>query len=187
MTGSFTDPNLPAGYSAFNVQNINGILYVTFVNPNNPIGGIVDEFKTDGTFITRLITDDGGAHLDTPWGLAIAPKGWGQFGGDLLVGNNDGDGTINAYTLAGVWQGQIQLTNGTTFSQGELWGMTFGNGGNGGSANVLYFAAGLPGASGGLIGALSVPEPSSAVMGLIAIVALAGGWRWKNRRRLAIA
>ncbi len=187
MTGSFTDHNLPAGYTAFNVQNINGILYVTFVNPNNPSGGIVDEFTTSGAFITRLITDAGGSHLDTPWGLAIAPKGWGQFGGDLLVGNNDGDGTINAYTLAGVWQGQIQLTNGTTFSQGELWAITFGNGGNGGSPDVLYFAAGLPGASGGLIGALSVPEPSSAVMGLIAIASLAGGWRWRNRRRLAIA
>jgi uncharacterized protein (TIGR03118 family) len=187
MTGHFTDPNLPAGYTAFNVQNINGILYVTFVNPNDPLGGIVDEFKTDGTFITRLITDPGGAHLDTPWGLAIAPTGWGQFGGDLLVGNNDGDGTINAYTLAGVWQGQIQLTNGTTFSQGELWGMTFGNGGNGGSPDVLYFVAGLPGANGGLFGALSVPEPSSAVMGLIAIGSLAGMWRWRNRRRLAIA
>jgi uncharacterized protein (TIGR03118 family) len=188
MTGSFTDPNLPSGYTAFNVQNINGILYVTFVNPNNPIGGIVDEFTTSGAFITRLITDVGGAHLDTPWGLAIAPTGWGQFGGDLIIGNNDGDGTINAYTLAGVWQGQIQLTNGTTFSQGELWGLTFGNGGSAGSADVLYFAAGLPGASNGLFGALSaVPEPSSAVMGLIGIVSIAGMWRWRNRRRLAIA
>jgi uncharacterized protein (TIGR03118 family) len=188
MTGSFTDPNLPAGYTAFNVQNLNGTLYVTFVNPNNPIGGIVDEFTTSGVFITRLITDVAGAHLDTPWGLAIAPKGWGQFGGDLIIGNNDGDGTINAYTLGGVWQGQIQLTNGTTFSQGELWGLAFGNGGSAGSADVLYFVAGLPGASNGLFGALSaVPEPSSAVLGLIALGSLAGGWRWKNRRRLAIA
>ena len=182
MTGNFTDPNLPAGFTAFNVQNIGGILYVTFANPNNPLGGIVDEFKTDGTFIKTLISDAAGRHLDTPWGLAIAPKGWGQFGGDLLVGNNDGDGTINAYTLGGVWQGQITLQNGT-FSQGELWGMTFGNGGSGGSKNVLYFAAGLPGATNGLFGAISTPEPSSGVLGLIALGALTAGWRWKKRRR----
>ena len=112
MTGSFTDPNLPGGFTAFNVQNIGGILYVTYANPNNPLGGIVDEFNTDGTFIKTLISDAAGTHLQTPWGLAIAPTGWGQFGGDLLVGNNDGDGTINAYTLGGVWQGQITLRTG---------------------------------------------------------------------------
>ncbi len=179
MTGSFTDKNLPSGYTAFNVQNLGGILYVTFVNPNNPLGGIVDEFNTDGTLIKTLISDAAGAHLDTPWGLAIAPAGWGQFGGDLLVGNNDGDGTINAYTLGGVWQGQITVQTGT-FSQGELWGLTFGNGGSGGSPNVLYFAAGLDGATNGLFGAISVPEPSSGVMGLIALGALTAGWRWKS-------
>ncbi len=84
--------------------------------------------------------------------------------------------------------GQITIGNGQVFSQGELWGMTFGNGGNGGSKDVLYFAAGLPGATNGLFGALSsVPEPSSAVLGLIAVGSLAGGWRWKNRRRVASA
>ena len=185
MTGHLaTDPNLPAGFTAFNVQNINGILYVTFANPNNPLGGVVDEYRTDGSLITTLISDAAGTHLQTPWGLAIAPSGWGQFGGDLLVGNNDGDGTINAYTLGGVWQGQLKLGDGTTFSQGELWGLTFGNGANGGSKDIIYFAAGLPGATNGLFGAISVvPEPDSAVLGLIAIGSLTAGWGWKNRRR----
>jgi uncharacterized protein (TIGR03118 family) len=185
MTGSFTDPNLPANYNAFNVQNLNGTLFVTFVNPNNPLGGIVDEFKTDGTFITRLIDDTAGKHLDTPWGLAIAPAGWGQFGGDLLVGNNLGDGKINAYTPGGDWQGQITLNNGTTFHEDELWAITFGNGGSGGSQNVLYFAAGLQDAAHGLFGALSVPEPGSGTLGVIAIGLLTAGWGWKKRRRAA--
>lgn len=97
MTGSFTDPHgLPAGYTAFNVQNLGGTLFVTFVNPNNPVGGIVDEFTPSGTFITRLIDDPTGNHLDTPWGMAIAPTGWGPFGGDLLIGNNAVNGWINA-------------------------------------------------------------------------------------------
>jgi uncharacterized protein (TIGR03118 family) len=182
-----TDTNLAAGFTAFNVQNIGGILYVTYANPNNPLGGYVDEYNTNGTLIAHLISDPSGTHLQTPWGVAIAPSNWGQFGGDLLIGNNDGDGTINAYSLSGTWLGQITVGNGTLFSQGELWGMTFGNGANGGNPNVLYFAAGLPGATNGLLGALSTPEPNSAVLGLIAVGSLTVGWSWKNRRRAATA
>jgi uncharacterized protein (TIGR03118 family) len=188
LATSLVDPSLPAGFNAFNVQNIGGTLFVTYANPNSPTGGVVAEFNTDGTFIKNLVSDplgtSGNGHLDTPWGLALAPAGWGKFGGDLLVGNNDGDGTINAYDLSGNWIGQIMLNTGGSFSEGELWGMTFGNGGNVGSSNVLYFAAGLDGATNGLIGAISpVPEPSSAVMGLIALGTLGAGLRWKNRRR----
>ena len=121
--GTLTDLGLPAGFNAFNVQNLSGTLYVTYANPNNPLGGVVDEYHTDGTFIKRLIDDAAGTHLDTPWGLAVAPKGWGQFGGDLLVGNNDGDGTINAYDLNGVWQGQLMLNGGQLFSQERTLGL----------------------------------------------------------------
>ncbi len=161
MTGHLaTDTSLAAGFTAFNVQNIGGILYVTYANPNNPLGGYVDEYNTNGQLITTLISDPTGTHLQTPWGVAIAPVGWGQFGGDLLVGNNDGDGTINAYTLSGTWVGQITVANGTPFSQGELWGLTFGNGGNAGSKDVLYFAAGLPGATNGLVGRSRSPSPA---------------------------
>ncbi len=107
--GSFTDPKFatfPTGYAAFNVQNlsVNGAqtLFVTFANQSTA-GGIVDEFTTNGTFIKTLINDTAGTHLDAPWGLAIAPAGWGQFGGDLLVGNNNADSNgltgINAYNL----------------------------------------------------------------------------------------
>ena len=94
--GAFTDHNLPTGYTAFNVQNIGGNLFVTFANQASVTGGIVDEFNTDGTLIQRLVTD--GRHSSGPaLGLALVPAGFGQFGGDLLVGNNDGDGRINAY------------------------------------------------------------------------------------------
>ena len=131
--GTLNDPNLPAGFTAFNVQNIGGKLFVTYANPNNPLGGFVDEFSTSGALLSRLITDAPGTHLQTAWGLAIAPSTYGQFAGDLLVGNNDGDGTINAYTLGGVWKGQLMLSNGTAFSQGELTELdAFGNGGGAG-------------------------------------------------------
>jgi uncharacterized protein (TIGR03118 family) len=184
--GSFTDPNLPAGFTAFNVQNLGGNLFVTYANPNNPIGGVVDEFTTDGKLLSTISSDAAGTHLDSPWGLAIAPASWGQFGGDLLVGNNGGNGWINAFTLGGVWQGEIDLANGQPFSEQQLWGLTFGSGSaNGGSRDVLYFAAGFDAAGDdGLLGSLSaVPEPSSAILALSAVSLLVGRWACKNARR----
>src|ERR1700722_17440442 len=42
QVGALTDPNLPAGFTAFNVQNLAGTLFVTYANPSNPTGGLVD-------------------------------------------------------------------------------------------------------------------------------------------------
>ncbi len=198
MTGTFSDPNFakfPAGYAAFNVQNlsVNGTqtLFVTYANQLTT-GGIVDEFKTDGTFIKTLINDTAGVNLAAPWGLAIAPAGWGKFSGDLLVGNNNPNSAglteINAYNLTnGLWQGTLTLDTGQPFSETELWALSFGSGSSkGGSMDTLYFTAGLDNNTNGLIGAISsVPEPSSALLGLIALGVVAGGWRWSNRRRSA--
>ena len=176
QVGALTDPSLPAGFTAFNVQNIDGTLFVTYANPNDALGGVVDEFSTNGTMITRLITDPAGTHLQTPWGIALAPAGWGPFGGDLLIGNNDGDGTINAYSLSGVQEGQITLSTDSLFTEEQLWGLTFGNGGSSGSPDDLYFAAGYTAdATNGLIGAISIPEPSAAALGLIGVGLLASG------------
>ena len=81
LTKTFSDPNFakfPAGYTAFNVQNlsVNGTqtLFVTYTNQSIPSGGIVDEFTTNGTFIKTLINDPTGKWLDNPWGLTIAPR-----------------------------------------------------------------------------------------------------------------
>jgi uncharacterized protein (TIGR03118 family) len=181
QVGALTDPNLPAGFTAFNVQNLNGTLFVTYANPNSALGGLVDEFSTNGTLLTRLISDPTGTHLQTPWGLALAPADWGQFGGDLLIGNNDGDGTINAYSLTGVQEGQITLDTGSLFSEQQLWALSFGNGGSAGSPDDLYFTSGYTAdATNGLIGAIAIPEPASAT------ILLAGGFGLLARRRRAI-
>ena len=79
------------------------------------------------------------------------------------------------------------LNNGQTFSETELWALSFGNGARAGSTNTLYFTAGLDGNTNGLFGSLSVPEPSSAVLGLIAVAMAAGGRIWKSRQRLVVA
>lgn len=181
QVGTLTDPNLPAGFTAFNVQNINNTLFVTYANPNDQFGGVVDEFNTNGTMIDRLITDPAGTHLQTPWGLALAPSGFGPFAGDLLIGNNGGDGTINAYSLAGVQEGQITLSNDALFSEQQLWGLSFGNGSSAGSTDILYFSAGYTAdATNGLIGAISIPEPASAS------ILMAAGFGLLARRRKSV-
>jgi uncharacterized protein (TIGR03118 family) len=162
MVGQFTDPNgLPAGFNSFNVQNLDGRLFVTYTNQSIPSGGIVDVFKPDGTFVKRLIDDPTGFWLDNPWGLTIAPASFGKFGGDLLVGNNGGNNWINAFDpVHGTFQGVLTLSNGQPFSEDNLWALTFGNGASGGVANTLYFTAGIGGTD-GLFGSLqAIPSIS---------------------------
>jgi uncharacterized protein (TIGR03118 family) len=193
MTGAFSDPKFatfPTGYAAFNVQNLNvngtQTLFATFANQSTS-GGIVDEFTTNGTFIKTLISDTAGVNLAAPWGMAIAPAGWGKFGGDLLVGNDNAGANglteINAYNLtSGAFVGTLTLANGQPFSASGLWALSFGNGAGAGSTDTLFFNSGPNNNADGLFGAISsVPEPSSAVLGLIAVGLAAGGWRLKKR------
>jgi uncharacterized protein (TIGR03118 family) len=185
MAGKLTDPNgLPSGFNSFNVQNINGLLYVTYTNQSIPSGGIVDVFKPDGTFVNRLINDPAGFWLNNPWGLTIAPKSFGQFGGDLLVGNNGGNNWINAFDpTSGDFKGVLTLGSGQAFGESNLWALSFGNGASGGRSDTLYFAAG-PGGTDGLFGSISsVPEPSSMILGLIAITLVAARSRWRARNK----
>ena len=164
QVGTLTDPHgLPAGFTAFNVQNLDGLLYVTYTNQSIPSGGVVDVFKPDGTFVNRLINDPAGKWLDNPWGLTIAPQSFGKFGGDLLVGNNGGNGWINAFdpTNHDDFKGVLTLATGQPFSENNLWTLTFGNGGTGGLANTLYFTAG-PGGTDGLFGSLQAIPSLSA-------------------------
>ena len=146
-SGAFVDPRIPAWYAPFGIQAIGGRLFVTFVyrapvNGNDaPTGGYVDEFDLDGRLLARV------AHmgvLNAPWGLALAPRGFGRFGGDLLVGNF-GDGRINAYRLTGGgWRHAGVLTDGhgKPIVLNGLWGIAFGNGGLAGPRNTLFFASG---------------------------------------------
>ena len=173
LGGNFQDPNLPAGYAPFNIQNVGGNLLVTYALQGGgghdpmvgPGIGIVDVFATDGSFLQRLVT--GGA-LDAPWGLALAPAGFGDFSDDLLVGNF-GDGRINAYNpLTGDYHGTLFDASALPVTIDGLWGLGFGNGGNGGDTSTLYFAAAPPGqgpdeAHGlfGSIAALGIPAPST--------------------------
>jgi uncharacterized protein (TIGR03118 family) len=164
--GTFTDPNLPAGLAPFNVQNINGQLYVAYAPVGHtaqttatPGEGAVAIFDTSGHFIRQLTA---GGPLASPWGLAMAPSSFGQFGGDLLVGNfayNSSE--INAFDPAtGTFLGTLTDVNGKPFLNPGLWTLTFGSGGVGGDPNTLYFSAGINSERDGLFGEIqATPSP----------------------------
>ena len=187
LSGSFIDPTLPAGFAAFNIQNLAGKLYVTYAMQDadaeddvaGPGLGYVSIFDLNGVFQQRLIS--GGA-LNAPWGVALAPAGFGPLGGDLLVGNF-GDGRINAYNpLTGTFVDTLRDSTGNPLVNRGLWGITFGNGGNGGDLNTLYFAAGIQREEHGLFGSIgAVPEP--ATYGIAGALALAGAVLWRRRRK----
>jgi uncharacterized protein (TIGR03118 family) len=160
---SFTDSGIPSGFAPFGIQTINGQLYVTFAKQDSakhddvagPGNGYVDVFNPNGTLVKRLVS--AGA-LNSPWGLAVAPSGFGNLGGALLVGNF-GDGHINAYnTSTGASMGALNSTAGTPLAISGLWALIFGNGGQGGTTGTLYFTAGPGSESHGLFGSLT---PSS--------------------------
>jgi len=167
LSGNFTDPNLPSGYAPFNIQNLNDKLYVTYALQTPGSGdetagahlGLVDVFNTQGDLLNRIAS---GGTLNAPWGLAIAPSSFGQFSGDLLVGNF-GDGTINAFNLTThLFDGQLTGTDGKPLSIDGLWALTVGNGGGAGSTQSIYFSAGPNGEANGLFGTVAaVPVPAA--------------------------
>jgi uncharacterized protein (TIGR03118 family) len=159
LAGSFTDPSLPSGYAPFGIQALGSQIFVTYAKQDStkhddvagPGNGFVDIFGTDGTFVRRFATQ---GTLDSPWGLALAPSTFGNFQGDVLVGNF-GDGLINAFTPAGVLRGQLKSETSAPIQIDGLWGLRFGNGGAGGDPNTLFFAAGIDGEAHGLFGTIN--------------------------------
>jgi uncharacterized protein (TIGR03118 family) len=190
LSGKFTDPGLPSGYAPFNIQLLGGKLYVTYALQDankkddvpGPGHGFVSVFDTQGNFLGRVATM---GTLNSPWGLAIAPSSFGQFAGDLLVGNF-GDGRINAFDLlTDAFVGQLLALDGSALTIEGLWALTVGNNGNGGSSNKLYFSAGPDEESNGLFGvitasAVTVPEPGTI---LLLAVGLGAGLLQRRLRR----
>jgi uncharacterized protein (TIGR03118 family) len=168
-TGAFTDPHLPKGYAPFDVQELNGKIYVTYALQNaakhDDVGGqghgFVDSYNLDGSGETRVVTR---GRLDSPWGLAIAPASFGDLAGDLLVGNFR-NGRINAYSLGsnghGHFQEQLKDANGKPIQIDHLWALKVGNDHAAGSSQTVFFTAGINDESDGLFGSLqAIPQVS---------------------------
>jgi uncharacterized protein (TIGR03118 family) len=161
LAGDFVDPSLPAGYAPFNIAAVGERLFVTYAyqapvdGNDSPTGGVVDEFDLQGRLVAHVAAT---AALDEPWGVALAPQGFGSFGGDLLVANF-GSGRILAFARSGSsWtaKGPLPVT------VPGVWGIAFGTGGMSGPRTTLFFAAGphrWHGSSeagvGGLLGSIS--------------------------------
>jgi uncharacterized protein (TIGR03118 family) len=159
MVNHFTDPDVPAGYSPFNVAAINGKLYVTYAllgpdQHDEVLGagnGFVDIFDMDGTLVQRFASQGG---LNAPWAVTVVPAGFGPFEGDILVGNF-GDGMIGVYNpTTGAFIDWLRDGNGNAIAIESLWGLGFGPTP---SSPNLYFAAGVNSEAHGLLGAI-VPK-----------------------------
>lgn len=144
--GAFVDSSIPAWYAPFGVAVLRNHVFVTYVyrapvNGNDaPSGGYVDEFTLDGRLVSRLPRGD----LNEPWGMTLAPKTFGRYGGDLLIGNF-GDGTIDAFASDGDgWQsvGKLRTAKGKPIVVSGLWALAFGNGDTAGPKGTLFFTAG---------------------------------------------
>lgn len=153
LSGTFNDPNLPAGYAPFGIHVITNAknqtnIYVTYAlqdaakhDPIHAAGdGLVDIFDTNGNMIQTFVMQ-GDMHTNAPWGIVIPPAGFGAFAGDVLVGNF-GDGVLNAYTPAGTFIDSVRDAGGNVITNLSLWDLVFGGGGAAGDPNTLYLTAG---------------------------------------------
>lgn len=136
----FKDNQMPQGFAPFGIQNIGGMLYVSYAkqilpskhdDQKGPGNGYVDIFNSNGKLVKRFAS---AGTLNSPWGIAVAPSGFGSLSGAILVGNF-GDGRLNAYDADGTFLGQLSDASGNAIAVDGLWGIIPYNG-------ILYFAAG---------------------------------------------
>ncbi len=162
--GAFSDPTLPSGYAPFGIRSLGGKLFVTYALQDGdqhddvagPGHGFVNVFDSGGQLIRRFAST---GKLNSPWGIALAPSGFAQYSGTILIGNF-GDGTVQVYdAVSGNWVGTLSDIHDEPIVIEGLWDIAFGNGGRGGDANRLYFVAGISGGIGieehGLFGSIS--------------------------------
>jgi uncharacterized protein (TIGR03118 family) len=139
---SFGDPAPPANTSVFGVQDINGMVYVTYAVPNVGTGGVVDVFQENGTFVKTLVPNT--PALNQAWGIALAPSNFGPLSNTLLISNNSVNGTINGFNpVNGQFVGTIRTRSGFPIVLNNLWGIAFGGGtANNGATNQLFVTVG---------------------------------------------
>jgi uncharacterized protein (TIGR03118 family) len=147
LSGSFTDPNLPAGLAPHGIHVIGNQIYVAYAMQDaakhdaQPGAGFgqVDIFDMSGNFVSTFV--GAGGQLNAPWGVVATPATFGAFPNAILVGNF-GDGTINAFDTKGKFLGQLTDSSNHVLVNPGLWDMVFGGGGTSGDPNTLYLTAG---------------------------------------------
>jgi uncharacterized protein (TIGR03118 family) len=163
MQGKFVDPNLPSGFVPFGITALNGQLYVTFAKQDAAMHdeitgsglGYVDIFDFSGNLVSQFAS--AGA-LNAPWGIAVAPAGFGSLEGDVLIGNF-GDGTINIFSPNGTSlatsKGALMAGNGQPLAFPGLWALAFGNGDADKPITTLFYTAGFASQIDGVFGSIT--------------------------------
>jgi len=153
LVKSFTDPDINGGFAPYGIQNLDGNIWVTF-GGNKSASGFVDEFDTDGNLLKHVAVN---GPLHSPWGLAMAPADFGPFSGALLVANNIPKGRIDAFDAnTGTFLGVLRDMSGQAIEIDQLWAIEFGNTGNNGAPNQLFFTAGPNNYANGIFGRITV-------------------------------
>ena len=167
LPGAFADPMIPAGFAPFGIQLLNNQLYVTYAMQDatahdETLGaglGYVNVFDVNGTLVKRFAS--AGA-LNAPWGIAMAPAGFGSAAGNLLIGNF-GDGAINRFNPAtGSSLGAVALSSGKPLLIPGLWALVFGNGAANQPTSALFYTAGPNNQVDGVFGRIDAVTVSSA-------------------------
>lgn len=160
---SFVDPMMPAGYAPFNVQYIDGKLYVLYAfqdagryDPEPGVGArYISVYDMDGKLLMRL---EPGQSLNSAWAISVAPSGFGSYSNMLLVGNS-ANGTIAAVDpVDGTFRGFLEKEDGYLVTIPGLRGMAFARTGRSREPDRLYFCAGIAEGEHGLFGFIR-PEP----------------------------
>ena len=155
---AFWDPAMPKGYAPFNVAVVGSRVFVSYAKQDSMKHddvagaghGFIDVYSADGMLLSRFAKR---GVLNSPWGLTIAPAGFGAFAGDLLVGNF-GDGRIHAYNpWSGHLDGTLRDSSGAPIWIEGLWALMPGNG-TSAPADQVWFSAGPGGEAHGLLGLL---------------------------------
>ncbi|HUD67612.1 MAG TPA: TIGR03118 family protein [Candidatus Sulfotelmatobacter sp.] len=155
MVMQLTASKVPAGFAPFGIQDINGLVYVTYASVAGGGGGYVVAFEEDGTPVNQGTPLISNGPLNQPWGITLAPKNFGPLSNTILISNNTNQGTINGFNLEGQFVGVLKYTTGKAIRIDQLWGIGFGDGtGKNGPANALYFAAGPHGNLAGTFGSI---------------------------------
>jgi uncharacterized protein (TIGR03118 family) len=153
------DP-LPCGYAPFGIAAFGDRIFVTYAlqdaDAHDDVAGeghgFVDEYRLDGDFVRRVASR---GPLNSPWGLAMGPRSFGRFDGDLLVGNF-GNGKIHGFQQDWwgrfFFDGTLRGKHGRPIVIDGLWSIMPGDDGPAGSSKDLYFTAGPGGEQHGLFG-----------------------------------
>jgi uncharacterized protein (TIGR03118 family) len=154
------DDHIPHGFAPFNIQNIGGVLFVTYARQDaarhDPVGGdgagFVEIFTPEGKHIGHL---EHGDWFNAPWGVVWTTRDFGEFSNAILVGNFR-SGWIAAFNgFTHKFLGFVRNPDNSLMFIDGIWSLTFGNDATAGPANTLFFTAGINNENDGLFGTIT--------------------------------